>query len=151
MTFEQCVYSNHSECSLQNAFKTGAIPYFCGHAAVCRQPTIEAVVLAKKNVNRYFGVVALTEDIMNGLVLLEQTTPSMFEGLTRVTSHMANRRINSARGEIRRSQRAMEIMEKRLELENHFYAFVKQRYTLFKDYFQTENFRNEIIRGNVGR
>ena len=146
MTFEECVYSNDSECSTEGAFQDGSIPYFCGQAEICTKPTREAVALAKKNVNRYFGVVALNEDLLNGLALCEQTTPDVFRGLTNIAASMINKKINKASTTHKRPPEAVRIMEERLALENEFYAFVKQRYLLFKEHFQTERFVQENVR-----
>ena len=145
MTFDECVYSYHWECSAEYAFRVGSVPYFCGQAEVCIKPSKEAVQLAKRNVNKYYGVVALTEDIMNGVALLEQTTPKLFRGLTSVAASMINTKVNTAPKSYDKPPKAMEIMEQRLELENDFYAFIKQRYELFKQHFQTERFLNERL------
>ena len=145
MTFEQCVHTNHTECSAENAYKIGSILYFCGQAEICKTPSNEALNLAKRNVNKYYGVVALTEDTLNGIALLEQTTPKLFRGLTSVAASMINTKVNTAPKSYDKPPKAMEIMEQRLELENDFYAFIKQRYELFKQHFQSERFLNERL------
>ena len=140
MTFDECVYSYHWECSAEYAFRVGSVPYFCGQAEVCIKPSKEAVQLAKRNVNKYYGVVALTEDIMNGVALLEQTTPKLFRGLTSVAASMINiTNSNATKTFHRQQQNAMEMMDQRLALDNELYSFIKQRYEVFKDIFGQNN------------
>ena len=143
MTFEECVYSNHSECSMKTAFRI--VPFFCGHSEICVQPSRKALQLAMHNVNKFYGVVALNEDMLNGLALLEQTTPKLFKGLTTVAASMINRRINKRKKKVKRPTKALAIMEDRLHYDNELYAFLKQRYMLFKRYFQTESFVKQTL------
>ena len=145
MTFEQCVHTNNTECLTENAYKIGSVLYFCGQAEICITPSKEALSLAKRNVHKHFGVVALIEDTLNGVALLEQTTPTLFRGLTSVAASMINTKVNTAPKTYDKPPKAMEIMEQRLGLENDFYAFIKQRYELFKQYFATERFVNETL------
>ena len=145
MTFEQCVYTNDTECLTEHAHEVGAMMYFCGQAEICTTPSKEALNLAKRNVNKHFGVVALIEDSLNGIALLEQTTPKLFRGLTSVAASMINTKVNTARKTYDKPPKAIKMMDQRLVLENEFYAFIKQRYELFKQYFQTERFVNETL------
>ena len=145
MTYDDCVFSNQYECTARYAFRVGSVPYFCGQAEVCTKPSKEAVQVAKRNVNRYYGVVALMEDLMNGIALLEQTTPKLFKGMTAMAASMINRRINKRKKKAERPAKALAIMEERLQYDNELYAFLKQRYMLFKRYFQTESFVKQTL------
>ena len=76
MSFSECVYSNASECTEKGVFQHGAVPYFCGQSELCMKPTRETLELAKQNVETYYSVVGITDDLLGGfLVLLEQTSP----------------------------------------------------------------------------
>ena len=85
-TFEDCVKKRYSECSKLSAFQKGSVPYFCGQSEFCMEPSQAAVDRAKANINKYYGVVGLTEDIMHTFALLEQTSPHVFRNMTQFAS-----------------------------------------------------------------
>ena len=97
------------------------------------------------NVNKFYGVVALNEDMLNGIALLEQTTPRLFKGMTAVAASMINMRVNKRKKKVKRPAKALAIMEARLRYDHELYAFLKQRYMLFKRYFQTESFVKQTL------
>ncbi|XP_076309270.1 uronyl 2-sulfotransferase-like isoform X2 [Tachypleus tridentatus] len=81
--FEECVRSADPECS----FITGkpydlAIPYFCGHEEECTMLNNNAALQrAKMNVQRYYTVVGVLEEMNKTLEVLEGYIPHFFKGI----------------------------------------------------------------------
>ena len=145
-TFDDCVLNNYTECQTRAAFVI--IPFFCGQEPMCTEPSRAALEKAKYNVDKFYGVVGLTEDLLTSFALFEQTAPHFFKNMTLV----AARHLDSLKSKFKThkkpqpSDSALEIMDSRLALENEFYNFVKTRYLAFVDHFQTRSFVNEALR-----
>ncbi|XP_063238559.1 heparan sulfate 2-O-sulfotransferase hst-2-like [Bacillus rossius redtenbacheri] len=85
-SFEACVAEQRAECS----FAAGrhydlAIPYFCGHEEFCTELDNErALSVAMDNVERYFPVVGVLEELNATLAVLESTLSYFFKGVQRL-------------------------------------------------------------------
>ena len=145
-TFDDCVLNNYTECQTRAAFVI--IPFFCGQEPMCTEPSRAALEKAKYNVDKFYGVVGLTEDLLTSFALFEQTSPKFFKRMTLV----AARHLDSLKSKFRThkkpqpSDSALQVMDSRLALENEFYDFVKTRYLAFVEHFQTRSFVNEALR-----
>ena len=57
------------------------ILHFCGHLPVCRKfNSQEAFEIAKSNVEKYFTVVGITEQMQDSVTVMEAKLPKFFKG-----------------------------------------------------------------------
>ena len=140
--FEECVKENYTECSELHSFQIGSVPYFCGQSEFCMEPSHAAVDKAKANINKYYGVVGLTEDIIHTFALLEQTSPNIFRNMTQFASDVIinNKRNMQATRSYVKDPAAMAIMNERMTHENQLYEFIKKRFYAFLVHFKTNAF-----------
>ncbi|XP_076309271.1 heparan sulfate 2-O-sulfotransferase hst-2-like isoform X3 [Tachypleus tridentatus] len=126
--FEECVRSADPECS----FITGkpydlAIPYFCGHEEECTMLNNNAALQrAKMNVQRYYTVVGVLEEMNKTLEVLEGYIPHFFKGifsLYTLKSEIQNR--NSRKKMV--SEEVKRILKKNLTMEYEFYEFIREK------------------------
>ena len=87
------------------------------------KPTQETLELAKQNVETYYSVVGITDDLLGDfLALLEQTSPTMLHVVTASALLWTKIPLNTARGKyIYDKPEVMAIMERRMTLENKDY------------------------------
>lgn len=142
LSFSSCVRGNYSECQTLETFQSGSIPYFCGQSKICMVPCQAALDKAIDNVNKYYGVVGLTEDFMHTFALFEQTSPKMFSNLTNIASDilLKDKRKMTATRSYKKDPAIMQMMSQRLELENQFYEHIKQRFYAFVIHYKTDLF-----------
>jgi dermatan/chondrotin sulfate uronyl 2-O-sulfotransferase UST len=85
-TFDQCVQSGDPQCT----YTTGStydltIPYFCGQEEWCMTLNDHrSLERAKTNVERYFPVVGILEELNATLAVLENQLPYFFRGLQKI-------------------------------------------------------------------
>ena len=106
------------------------------------EPSQAAVDRAKANINKYFGVIGLTRDMVHTIALLEQTSPSIFRNMTQFASDVIinGKRVNKANINYTKDPAAMAIMNERMPYENQLYEFIKQRFYSFLVHFKTDAF-----------
>ncbi|XP_042211911.1 uronyl 2-sulfotransferase-like [Homarus americanus] len=132
-TLEECVLSGSEECN----FLTGhhydlTIPYFCGHHEYCRELNNGAALkLAKQNVEEWYPVVGVLEDINATLTVLQRHLPQYFANVVDLyynellaPHHNKNLQRPTTSPEVEATLR------KNLSLEYDFYNFVRQRLNL---------------------
>ncbi|CAB3365002.1 Hypothetical predicted protein [Cloeon dipterum] len=130
--FEECVAAGAPECRFINGHLYDlAIPYFCGHEANCSQlNNRDALERAKSNVEKYFKVVGVLENLNETLSVLERSLPRYFRGVQELyfnelqTEMKYNKNKNNPR-KMKESTRRK--LESSLKLEYDFYYFVKKR------------------------
>ncbi|XP_069691141.1 uronyl 2-sulfotransferase-like [Periplaneta americana] len=129
--FDQCVQLQHPEC----IFKSGkiydlTIPYFCGHYDWCSALNDQrALERAKANVERYFPVVGILEELNATLALLENKIPYFFRGIQTIyfedlmePHHNRNRKRPQ-----HISRKTRQHLEKILDTEYDFYYWLRAR------------------------
>ncbi|XP_077992586.1 uronyl 2-sulfotransferase-like [Glandiceps talaboti] len=130
-SFDDCVLSDHPECSVEGGFLI--IPYFCGHEPACQKPSRWALERAQMNVLEKFAFVGVLEDFNSTLIILERMFPQFFSGMFRTYKHVKHKFIKyRSSTKIETSSIALTIMKSRLSLEYEFYNFVKERLELIK-------------------
>ena len=141
-SFKSCVREDYSECQTKHAFQLGAIPFFCGQSKICMVPCQAALDKAIDNVNKYYGVVGLTEDFMHTFALFEQTSPKMFSNLTNIASDilLEDKRRMTAKKHYKKDPKIVQMMSQRMQLENQFYEYVKKRFYAFVIHYKTDLF-----------
>ncbi|XP_066996205.2 heparan sulfate 2-O-sulfotransferase pipe [Anabrus simplex] len=133
-TFSECVLSGDPECT----FVTGkpydlSIPYFCGQEEWCMLLNNErALEKAKANVDRYFPVVGVLEELNATLYVLERRLPYFFRGIQKIyfeelsEPHMNrnNKHLHNIPKEVRSR------LEETLKTEYEFYTWIRARLLL---------------------
>ena len=83
-------YLEHPECDFyqdkeievqRHQHMHSQILHFCGHLSVCKKFNNKvALEIAKSNVNKYYSVVGITENIKDTLRVMEDKLPEFFSG-----------------------------------------------------------------------
>lgn len=131
MDINECILNNNPECMPARLWYI--IPYFCGQAAFCRLPGVEAVRRAKMNVMENYLAVGVLEDFEGSLKVFQRLLPIHFDGaLDTYTEMMSgeNRKNTSTVGKKKISPAAYALLRKRMELDYEFYDFV---FSMFKN------------------
>ena len=106
------------------------IMQFCGHDPVCRKfNNPEALQIAKENVDKYYKVVGITENINMTLKVAEHEMPEYFENAFHVYHHDPEIRNYQMKNPYKLpvSEQVMEIVRANFTHEIEFYEFCKQR------------------------
>ena len=138
-TFDECVLGDYEECSTEQGFVI--IPFFCGQDMFCLKPSKAALNRAKRNVDRYYHLVGITEDLLASYTLLERTLPQFFTNMSAIAEAKLARlkSVFKTHKKPKPSKTALYIMRTRLALENEFYYYVKHRYVQFLKYYNVTN------------
>ncbi|XP_044732111.1 uronyl 2-sulfotransferase-like [Chrysoperla carnea] len=85
-TLEECIVAGDPECHFISGKPYDlTIPYFCGQDPECRILNNEwALQRAKNNVERYYPVVGVLEELNSTLRILESKLPYFFKGIQKV-------------------------------------------------------------------
>jgi len=148
----QCIFDEKDdECNLKPGSKADlAMPYFCGQQDECSVLQSKwALETAKANIERWYPVVGILEDLQMTLFVLENELPLYFKG----ASHTYFRQLKEPhknRGKSRRSlpQNARQYLRKKLSYEYELYKFVKQR---LKNQQKLLKLKNSSIRKLEGK
>ncbi|XP_066245844.1 heparan sulfate 2-O-sulfotransferase pipe-like [Euwallacea similis] len=123
-----CIQKKGKECSLKDGeTEDFSIPYFCGHDPKCRLSNSNwAFGRAIENVEKYYRVVGILEELNTTLSVLEDQIPQFFKGAMmtyeRSLLDIYKRKKNPAIPLNFRS-----TVEKKLSKEIEFYYWVRQR------------------------
>ncbi|XP_066145033.1 uronyl 2-sulfotransferase-like isoform X2 [Euwallacea fornicatus] len=119
-----CMQKKGKECNLKNDF---SIPYFCGHDPKCRLPNTDwALGRAKENVEKYYRVVGVLEELNTTLSVLEDQIPQFFKG-TMMTYERSLLDIYKRKKNPEIPINFRKRVEKKLSKEIEFYYWVRQR------------------------
>ena len=114
---------------------------FCGQEPVCRLfNNPEALQIAKKNVEKYYTVVGITENMNMTLTVAEKKMPQYFKGAKKIYFNHPDV-INARHANFYKfpvSEDVKAIVRKKFTHEIEFYNFCKQRLE--------SQFKNEILR-----
>ncbi|CAL4117231.1 unnamed protein product, partial [Meganyctiphanes norvegica] len=136
-TLEDCVRGGGHECTfIHGKHYDLAIPYFCGHEKFCRELNNEqALAIAKRNVEEWYPVVGILEEVNQTLAVLEHTIPQFFKGVTNLYfNELMAPHHNANRQRPHKEEPSIESeLQRNLTLEYDFYYFIRQR---LKEQFQ---------------
>ncbi|XP_069989574.1 heparan sulfate 2-O-sulfotransferase pipe-like isoform X2 [Penaeus vannamei] len=137
--FETCVLNRDVECRyIEGASVPGFAQlthFFCGQQKECRKFNTEAALqMAKENVERYYSVVGVVEDLNVTLAVLEHYVPRFFRGATDLYWGEIKRFSKVNRNAFKPSvpERIKEMVRRNFTREIEFYDFCKRR--LYKQY-----------------
>ena len=121
-----------SQNELNNRFgdHRGQIMQFCGQEPVCRLfNNPEALQIAKKNVERHYAVVGITENMNMTLTVAEKKMPQYFRGAKKI--YFNDPKVIQARSanfyKFPVSPEVKSLVRKKFKYEIEFYEFCKQR------------------------
>lgn len=87
--------------------------------------SLEALELAKKNVDRYFAVVGVVEQMQESLQVLENYVPAFFKGARLLYAKTLHDNKNKLKPKV--SKEIKDIIRANLTTEIEFYQYCKQR------------------------
>lgn len=127
-TFDECADTDIHRCINKNTM----LLYFCGNEPQCKIYGRYALVRAKQNVEQYYTVLGLTEDLRSFFKLLELHYPRMFMGGSKRFKKVAPLNVNSKRPKKKIKETTRQKLRDVLQHEYEFYDFVQQRLHLAK-------------------
>jgi len=127
----ECIFDDtDSECNLQpGTLADLAMPYFCGQQDECSVLQSKwALETAKANIEQWYPVVGILEDLQMTLFVSENKLPLYFKGASRIY-YKELKEPHKNRGKPRRSlpRDARQFLQQKLSQEYELYSFVKQR------------------------
>jgi len=129
VTFDQCMQSNLTLCrnKYHDNSKFNILTYFCGFPQHCFRNTRETLTKAIQNVERYYGVVGIVEDMGAFTELLEETYPTYFH---RILDHLKQtpRQNDFSWFKTSLNDKSKHFVMSQLDLDYEFYGFIKQRF-----------------------
>ena len=127
--------TEHLECDyfqdkmMGNTGHYTQIGYFCGHLPICRQFNNKiAFEIAVSNVQNYYSVVGITEEMKQSLTVLEKKLPNFFNGVSELIANEVpkdKRNINHFKPKI--SEHVKDLLKANFTYEIAFYKFCKHR------------------------
>ncbi|XP_047475947.1 heparan sulfate 2-O-sulfotransferase pipe-like [Penaeus chinensis] len=137
--FETCVLNRDVECRYTEGTKVPGFAqlthFFCGQENECRKFNTQAALQkAKENVERYYSVVGVLEELNVTLAVLEHYIPRFFRGARDLYWGEIKRFSKVNRNAFKPSipERIKEMVRKNFTREIEFYKFCKRR--LYKQY-----------------
>ena len=103
------------------------IVYFCGHLPVCKKfNNKQAFIIAKNNVEKYYSVIGITEEMNKTLKVMENLLPQFFGGILQMYQNDKSRVLeNHLKPAI--SEEIKLLLKSNFTFEIQFYEFCKER------------------------
>ncbi|CAL4060129.1 unnamed protein product, partial [Meganyctiphanes norvegica] len=131
MKLETCVLAEHPECLPDVGHDHELqLTYFCGQHPECRVVGSRwALQQAKENVERYYSVVGLLEEMLLSLQVLQSYIPRFFNNVTHISTSLGliSTKMNEDKTKPLVSGRILSVLRSRLGEDNEFYDFIRQR------------------------
>ncbi|XP_017768852.1 PREDICTED: uronyl 2-sulfotransferase-like [Nicrophorus vespilloides] len=134
---EDCILKRRSKCDLHSGMHYDlAIPYFCGQDPRCALLNDDwALDQAKSNVERYYSVVGILEEVNATLQVFEKDVPFFFKGVQRLYYRDLLQPFHRNRKMIKASDKFRKYAKLILAKEYEFYEWSKRR--LFRQLVQS--------------
>ncbi|XP_076336643.1 uronyl 2-sulfotransferase-like isoform X2 [Tachypleus tridentatus] len=149
--FEQCVLSSDPECTFIDGrtYSVLLLPYFCGQDKKClvhNHPW--ALWQAKQNIEKFYPVVGVLEDMNTTLIVLERRLPRFFRGALKLYHNTGIRRNqNTHKEEV--SEEIKDLLRANLTAEYELYFFIKRRLRQQLRDIQMEVKRKKHVRSKI--
>ena len=115
---------NKATLNVQHDEVSSQIQYFCGYGIECSDENpMGRLRRAMENVEKYYAVVGVLEEMEKSLTVFEEFIPRYFKGI----KSLVNKKSNANNPKPHLSDQARRILEKNLENEIYFYEFCRQR------------------------
>ncbi|RZC41909.1 uronyl 2-sulfotransferase [Asbolus verrucosus] len=126
----QCVIQGKTNCNDKRVNPHDlTIPYFCGHDPKCFSNNQWAMQMAKINVEKYYPVVGVLEELNTTLEIFEHKVPYFFKGVQDLYKKNMIDKLNRNKGS-QPQTKTRKHLKRILAKEYEFYNWVKRR--LFK-------------------
>lgn len=129
MKLDKCVLAEDPEClpTLDTEHEL-QLTYFCGQHPDCRKVGSRwALQQAKENVERYYSVVGLLEEMPLSSKVLQSYIPRFFKNVTSIPLSSGSKKVNVDKTKPSVSDGILSILRSRLVEDYEFYDFVKKR------------------------
>ena len=128
LDINDCVLQNFTECSAEKLWYI--VPYFCGQDTLCRRPSPEALMRAKRHLLDGYLMVGFVEDFEGTLKVLEKLLPMFFGGAVDIWKEISNSSLVDTSTYKKRHIRpeVKGILQKRMAYEYDFYRFALNLY-----------------------
>ncbi|CAF0763172.1 unnamed protein product [Didymodactylos carnosus] len=133
-TLDDCIETENEpfKCITLEYGVTSAIPFFCGQNHLCssNENLSWAVEKAKSNIDKYYTVVGLTENIEQLLFILEKLLPNYFRNISLVYIKKRRPHINFSPRKWRKELKPNThlILKDLLKFEYDLYNYIKKRF-----------------------
>ncbi|XP_075220146.1 uronyl 2-sulfotransferase homolog pip-like isoform X2 [Lycorma delicatula] len=129
--FEKCVKRDDPNCIYNDGEMYDlTIPYFCGQDEFCMMLNDQSALnRAKQNVERYFPVVGILEEVNSTLFVLQHQLPYFFRDVLNVfTMHLSEKKARKLYRPISvLDKEVRKKLESQLAAEYEFYHYIKKR------------------------
>ncbi|KAI4461033.1 heparan sulfate 2-o-sulfotransferase [Holotrichia oblita] len=136
---EKCIKDQRLECIFEdNRPQDFSIPYFCGQDDRCMLHNNRwALSQAKSNVDRYYHVVGVLEEVNTTLAVFETKLPYFFKGVLRMyyKDLLEPYHIDDRKTKLKVTRFARKYLKNQLKTEYEFYEWIKKR--LFRQFSVT--------------
>ncbi|KAF5298050.1 hypothetical protein FQA39_LY11818 [Lamprigera yunnana] len=124
----KCVIQKGTNCMNNNY--TSTISYFCGQDEKCGLPNSQwALQQAQANVNKYYSVVGVLEELNTTLLVLEVQLPYFFKKSSQLYfNHLLKKHKKKKQRIIHQALR--DYLRKKLDKEYEFYNWIKDRLSI---------------------
>ena len=120
--------TKEDEIHAQNDEVSSQIAYFCGYGPQCGISNRKGrLYQAMMNVEKYYSVVGVLEEMEKSLEVFEKLVPRYFKGAVEVERIKRRQKVNSNFKKPKLSSEARKLLESYLEEEIQFYHFCRQR------------------------
>ncbi|KAG0715367.1 Heparan sulfate 2-O-sulfotransferase pipe [Chionoecetes opilio] len=130
-SLEECMHHQDPQCTFQPGLSYDlTIPYFCGHQDFCRELNNEAALnVAKRQVDAWYPVVGVLEEVNATLAVLQHHLPHYFAGVLDLYHNelLAAPHYNKNLQRPPASPEVAAALRTNLSLEYDFYNYLKQR------------------------
>ncbi|KAL3268315.1 hypothetical protein HHI36_007433 [Cryptolaemus montrouzieri] len=125
------------KCNIGDDINDFNIPYFCGQDPICRTGNSEgALQMAKNNVEKFYPVVGILEELNKTLVNLENRIPYFFKGALEIYEKKLS--VDLPKFQLHMDPIERNTLKSLLKTEYEFYEWVKAR--LIKQMEVMENY-----------
>ncbi|CAH1772754.1 unnamed protein product [Owenia fusiformis] len=129
-TFEECVVNNlNSSLPIKGCVFSSReyVLWFCGHDEACSYMDY-GLAKAKRNIEKYYMLIGLTEEYAETLQALELMLPSYFKGMGKIDTNATKKHKIPSSKKIRPSEKIIQLIKIRLGYNYEIYNFVKQKF-----------------------
>ncbi len=120
-SLKTCLELVHEGCELNLMTK-----YFCGHEPICNVGSQESYILAKQNIERYFSVIGIVEDMTLTYKLMKHFLPDHFQYL--VPESDSKKQQNQHEHETIITDDLRTFIENRNKFDMLLYMYIRQKF-----------------------
>lgn len=146
MSFDNCI-AKYWIVAQKNCFtkdmRSFITHYFCGEDDICKEPSLEGLDRAKRNIERYYGVIADLTDFWTFFKVLSQTMPRVFRAIDELyynKTYVKGSMTHVGKYSNAPSLATIKYLRADLQYEYELYYFIRQRYHALVKYLQLNGY-----------